>query len=145
MTERINGGRECDVADVGGDQGNGGDQGGDAGQGDDQDQGQDQNQDENTARPTETAQEDGDAADAAIQGGDKEPQVLGSLKATRRGDAAAEDESGEQGADNGGEAVTPERTTPAANVPSAAGQPGSQGPSRRRATSPRRGRSCGRP
>ncbi|MEV6379934.1 DUF1996 domain-containing protein [Streptomyces sp. NPDC051773] len=56
MVDCINDGRECDAADLGGDQGDGGDQGGDVGQGDDQgqdpgqgqgdDQGQDGGQDQ---------------------------------------------------------------------------------------------------
>ncbi|WP_328842034.1 DUF1996 domain-containing protein [Streptomyces europaeiscabiei] len=190
MVDCINDGRECDAADVGGDQGddggqdnggdqgnggdqdNGGDQGGDTGQGgdqgqeqdqeqpggdqnqgqgqdqdqnqndgqdqeqpgNDQDQGQDQNQDENTADPTETAQAPGGTDDEANQGGDKEPQVFGSVKATQRGNTA-ENEGGDKdagngaddGGDDGGAVVAPEQTAPAANIPSAAGQPGSQG------------------
>ncbi|MCC9711185.1 DUF1996 domain-containing protein, partial [Streptomyces sp. MNU76] len=145
----------------GGDQGNGGDQGGDAGQGDDQgqdpgqgqdggqDQGEDQDQgqqnpgdgqdegadqgkDENAAEPSETAQAPGGADEQAGQGGDKEPQVLGSVKATQRGNPAGGDQpdQGGEGADDagdGGDAVAAPEQTPAANVPSAAGQPGAQG------------------
>ncbi|MER6157062.1 DUF1996 domain-containing protein [Streptomyces sp. NPDC001868] len=149
-----NGGDQGDGGDQGGDNGQG-----DNGQGDDQgqeqpgndngqdqdqgqddgqdqeqpgnDQGQDQDQDENTAEPTETAQAPGNGDDEANQGGDKEPQVLGSVKATQRGDAPAGDERDDQGADNAGDggdaAVPPAQSTPAANFPSAAGQPGSQG------------------
>ncbi|WP_259408217.1 DUF1996 domain-containing protein [Streptomyces akebiae] len=166
MVDCINDGRECDAADLGGDQGGGddqgdggdqgGDQGGDAGQGDDQEQGegqdggqnqdegqdqekpgnnqgdgddQGQDQDENTAEPTETAQAPGDTDDQADQGDDKEPQVLGSVKATQRGNAAdtdAGDKDADDAGDGGEAAATPEQT-PAGNVPSAAGQPGAQG------------------
>ncbi|WP_045560185.1 DUF1996 domain-containing protein [Streptomyces sp. FxanaA7] len=192
MVDCVNDGRECDAADLGGDQGDGdagqgdgGDQGGDAGQGDGQgqddgqDQGQDheqgqdqdqdqeqpgngqgdgdgddqgqgdQGQDENAAEPTETAQAPGsddqgdqadetgkgDQADETGKGGDKEPQVLGSVKATQRGnpadsDSAADGDKGGNGTGTGtgGDANAAPGQTPAANVPSAAGQPGAQGP-----------------
>ncbi|MFF9038221.1 DUF1996 domain-containing protein [Streptomyces sp. NPDC014892] len=175
MVDCINDGRECDAADLGGDQGDGGDQGNggdegnggnqgdggdegnggdqgqepgqgqDDGQDQDQDQGQGQDQsgngqgdggdqgqdqDENTAEPSETAQAPGGADDQANQGGDKEPQVLSSVKATQRGNTGADADAGDEGADDAGDvgdaAATPEQT-PAANVPSAAGQPGAQG------------------
>lgn len=55
------------------------------------------------------------------------------MKATQRGNAAGNEggEDADNGADDGGDAggavVAPEQTAPAANIPSAAGQPGSQG------------------
>ncbi|MEH0656236.1 DUF1996 domain-containing protein [Streptomyces stelliscabiei] len=196
MVDCINDGRECDAADIGGDQGDGGDQGGngggqggdggdqdgngggqggdggdqggnggdqggdggdqgddggqdnggdngqggDDGQGEDQGQdqpgdgqgqndGQDQNQNDNPAEPTETAQAPGNGDDKANQGDDKEPQVLGSVKATQRGNPGGgkDVDKGADGADDGGAVVAPQQTTPAANIPSPAGQSGSQG------------------
>ncbi|MFE7765611.1 DUF1996 domain-containing protein [Streptomyces sp. NPDC057438] len=125
----------------GGGQGGGGDQGGDNDQdqgqdqsGNDQDQGQekpggDQDQDENPAEPTKSAQAPGAGDDRANQGDDKEPQVLGSLKATQRGNPGADKgaDKGEGGDDDSGAIVAPAQTTPAANAPSPAGQSGSQG------------------
>ncbi|MFI2035405.1 DUF1996 domain-containing protein [Streptomyces bottropensis] len=186
MVDCINDGRECDAADIGGDQGDGGDQGngggqggdggdqdnggnqgdgGDQGQGgdngqgeeqgqdqpgndqgqdqpgndqdqpgndqdqnDDQDQDQDQDQNDSPAEPTETAQAPGNGDDKANQGDDKEPQVLGSVKATQRGNPGEGKDAGKDadGADDGGAVVAPQQTTPAANIPSPAGQSGSQ-------------------
>ncbi len=132
MVDCINGDRECDAADAGGEADQGDDQ--NQNQKQDQNQNQDQNPDENGAKPTETAQEPGGADGTANEGGDKAPEVLASPKATQRDNPAAENQNGDNGGDKGsdqngdnGAAVVTPAQTPAANVPSAAGQPGAQG------------------